>query len=203
MLLSKFKKAAQIIFFVIVIVTILTILQYAIHYYSHPIQTKYSVTKSGCLLFKDNTTPYEIISVDIELTQLHYFFKNHEDAIQGEIYLNNHSIFDNNLFQDENKDDIGFYSRFLENSNYTSAEIHGDNNLCKSITISKDLDIVCALNIDSTISDNDNLQTDEIAILVIPYSNINSTYSQVREFLSNSEQMTNWFKDNDLNTVFE
>ena len=198
---SKLKKTILIMIALIALVAILSLLQYAVHYYSNPAEKDIDITTTGCLLFKDDKRQQKNVLVEIKGKILHYIFHNEEDAVQGDIYVNGFSIFGNGRSRDENN--FGFYTRFLENSGYAAAETPGDNNLCKIITVSKNLNTaVCVVDGDAAITGEIDSSPIE-ALLVIPADNLDNAESLVKEAVSNSQQFKSWLMDNNWITGLE
>ena len=186
---------------VVIFVAILTVLQYAIHYYSNPVQKDINIFTTGCLLFKDDKRQEKIVPVEIKGKTLHYIFHNEEDAVQGDIYVNGFSLFGYGTNRDE--PNVGFYTRFLENSDYATTEMSGDSILCKTITVSKNLNkVVCVVKADASITGEKDSSPEE-ALLVIPADNLDNAESLVKEAVSNSKQFKNWLKDRNWVTGLE
>jgi len=193
---NQIKKGIMIVFSVILVVFLLSILQYAIYYYSNPIKEEVSFSATGCLIYNTEESFHELVPVEIYGENLHYFFRNREDGVQGDIFVNGYSIFG----EGRNRDTIyaGFYTEFYKGSNYTCTSVGGDiNPLCEIIAISKEWRvIVCGITVDAAISEKAGSQAGTQVLLVIPVGDIDTAIERVREVALNSEQMNEWLTKN-------
>ena len=196
MKLNKIKKGILIVCSIIAVVILLSILQYAIYYYSNPIKEEVSFSATGCLIYNTEERFHELVPVEMNGENLHYFFRNREDCVQGDIFVNGYSIFG----EERNGDTIypGFYTEFYKGSNYTCTSVGGDYKpLCEIIAISRDWNvIVCGITVDAAISDKAGSQAGTQALLVIPAGDIDTAIERVREVALNSEQMNEWLTKN-------
>lgn len=84
-----------------------------------------------------------------------------------------------------------------------NSETPGDNNLCKIITVSKNLNtVVCVVDGDAAITGEIDSSPIE-ALLVIPADNLDNAESLVKEAVSNSQQFKSWLMDNNWITGLE
>ena len=101
------KKGILIVLSVIAITFILCLLQYGIHYYNNPVEKEIYFTASGYIIWNPDNGEGEKVDVEVKGKSLSYIFKNHPEAVQGDIFVNGQSIF--GTVDDR---DIGFYTEF-------------------------------------------------------------------------------------------
>lgn len=191
---KKIRKYIFIFVIVIVLIVMPCILQYAIHYYFHPVKSEVHIFATGRLIYNLNENDYETVQVEIKGENLRYVYHNNEEGIQGDIWVNGYSIFGHGTNLDE--PGMGFFSEFYDDSNYTCAEVGSNDNsfLCKIIAVSKDWStIVCGVTVDSNISNRVEGNTKEDALLVITADNPDTdSFEIIKETVSNSKQMNDW-----------
>lgn len=192
----KNKKYIVIIIVVIAIIVIPCMLQYAIQYYFHPIKNKVDISTTGLLIYNEDVYDYEAVQVEIKGGNLNYIYKNNNDGIQGDIWVNGYSIFGNGIKQDDIYSDLhrGFYSEFHSRSNYACTKIYSDNpnHLCEIIAMSKDWNvIVCGVTVNSNISSKIEGDSEE-ALLVIAPDNVEEAGIIIEEVAFNSIEMNDW-----------
>lgn len=196
-LFDKLKKGFLITAIVIIVVFALCILQYAIHYYSNPLKKEVSFSTSGYLIFDPDGNEYEPVMAEVQGENLHYLFHNRPDAIQGDIWINGHSLFghgkDKGYVETRFR---GFYSEFHE-SDYTAVSIGDENKLCKIISLSKTWDtIVCGIILDTDITGSIKPGERRQALLIIPADSPESSLEKIRYVSDYSEQMNEWLNEN-------
>lgn len=188
---KNIKKRLIILGSILFITIILSLLQYAIHYYNNPLITKTSFSATGCIVYdlhkeKDD---FEPVKVEVYGENLNYIFHNKEDYIRGDILVHGYSLFG----KDRNKESPGFYTGFYQDSPYTCTAIGDEGYLCEIIGISNDFSaIVCGITVDATIGKRQGEQ----ALLVILADDENDVIDVVNELAANSQQMKDWLTEN-------
>lgn len=193
------KKSFFIIIFTIGIILILLVLQYGIYYYNNPLEEEISFITTGCIIRNPEGKEWKMVDVEIKGKKLHYIFKNHREAAQGDILINGYSIFGNTDYRDEH---IGFYTEF-HGKGFGCIETKGDQILGKIIVVSEDFQfIVCGISMDPFII-NGEKGWDEQVLLVIPGNDIESVKKIIKTVSLNSEQMREWLLENEWNKLVE
>lgn len=138
-------------------------LEFVFHYRSHPMKKEKHIQTKGYLVFGTDFEMDEVVDVEIKGEELKYLFSDHEDAVQGTIWVNDQNVFG----EDAGKEQPGFYVAFHEDMPEMSFLSVGTSGAkCNYICISKDWDtIVCSLMVDESISKT--VETPTLALLIL------------------------------------
>lgn len=202
---NNIKKTVLTICVIIFVTIFLSILQYVIHYYNHPVTKDFSISTTGCLITNTDPSSYEIVNVYVKGKTLHYVFSNQVDAIQGNVWVNETKVLE------KSKNNFDFYGEFHEDSPYTCVMIGGDQ-LGNMITVSDDgKTIVCGLTGKTNVGRNAkmqantqenalesskaNVQVDAQALLIIPANSYDTACAIIKDVSSNSSQLNSWLEE--------
>lgn len=191
-ILKKLKKYFLIVLIIVIVTIILSLFQYLIYYYNNPLEEQINFTRVGYIIYYSGNEEFEKVDVEFNGKKLTYLFKNHAEAIQGDIFVNGYSIFGND--RNHETENIGFYTEF-HNEKFASVGLKNDEFICRIISISKDFkSIVCGLNFNSF--EKEGKEWYGQALLVIPENQGESIEEVMKNALSNSVQMRDWFIEN-------
>lgn len=143
----KIKKIVFIIISGVIIILIGLAIELSIRYYHVPIKKVFEYSTTASLIYNFDDEP-KTVKVKVIGEKLHYYFNNNDDAIQGDILMNDVSIFgrdqDDNDKYDNNPYINGFYT-LLHDSKYVPSDLH-NKGICNRIVISKlNHAIVCSI----------------------------------------------------------
>ena len=192
--MKKYKKVLMWVGIILVVVIAACALEYALYYRSHPMIKEKHIQTKGYLMFAPYFETCEVVDVEIKGEELTYLFKNHEEAVQGWIFVNGQSIFSKNI--DEERPE--FYMNFHEqNPNMSLLHIGNIDSMCKELCISKDWNtIVCGLMADSSISNK--IDNPMPALLVINATTKEEAQMQL-EKAATHPAMKRWLDENEIN----
>lgn len=176
---NKQKKKYLVIFLCIsVILMLLCLGDYGIRYYNTPMEEKYEYMGTGMLVSLKDFGSCEAVSVEIRGKTAHYVWKNQEDYVQGNVWMNVEKIF--------GKEDIGITALFIDTEPYyscissTAEEVPGNMFL-----ISKDLkNVLCGVRIH-----------EEEYLLVMPAEDKEAAAELVRTAAEQSQGFSQWLSD--------
>lgn len=89
---SKKNKGIVIFLIVIVAVVLLCLGDYGLRYYDTPKEETYDYVGSGMLVGLVNPQFYQQVPVEIHAKKAHFIWKNQEDYIQGNVWLDGEKI---------------------------------------------------------------------------------------------------------------
>lgn len=194
--MKKVIKSIKILLLIILSVFLLCVLQYAIHYYSHPFEKqRETVITTGYLVLDQNARKYEKVDVEIRSEELIYIYGNKDNGIQGDIWVNGQRLFGSIEIGSEG---YGFYTAiFPEKPEYSVIHFGGAGSICKCMCISPDLNtIVCGINADSSISKTITEPTE--ALLIVGAEDKEDVIEQLQK-VSTHPAMERWLKENEWN----
>lgn len=199
----KIKKYILYAAILIVIIVTLGMTEFLIKAYYNPIEKNFYLSTKGCLVYDLAEGDYEIIKVEVIGENLDYLLNNKNDVIQGNILVNDFSIFTQKDVHYNSKSSFDylngfFYSEFYDNSIYTSIGIGNKDSICEIIAVSKSWDmLVCGIIIDENVDDKVKQVIKKDALLVIPADNLIKAKELIDEAASNSIHMNDWLKERD------
>ena len=103
---SKKNKGIVIFLIVIVAVVLLCLGDYGLRYYDTPKEETYDYVGSGMLVGLANPQFYQQVPVEIHAKKAHFIWKNQEDYIQGNVWLDGEKIFGD--------EEMGFTTLFVK-----------------------------------------------------------------------------------------
>lgn len=103
---SKKNKGIVIFLIVIVAVVLLCLGDYGLRYYDTPKEETYDYVGSGMLVGLVNPQFYQQVPVEIHAKKAHFIWKNQEDYIQGNVWLDGEKIFGD--------EEMGFTTLFVK-----------------------------------------------------------------------------------------
>lgn len=198
---NKIKKHLLFVTVLIVVTGILLTIEFLIKAYYNPIKKGIYLSTKGCLIYNLDESDYEIIEVEVVGETLDYLFNNKLPAIQGNVLINDYSIFTQKEAHYDPKSSFDylnglFFSEFHDKSKYASVETGSEESICKIVTVSKSWDIlVCGIVIDENADDKVKQIIKKDAILVIPANNLEKAKEFIDEVALNSSQMNEWLQE--------
>lgn len=192
--INKTKKIFFTLILSILTVVLLLIIEFSIQFYNEPLIKKYHTNTTGYIIYDIESGEKELVSIEIKGENLNYIFRNKENAIQGDIWLNGCSLF--GIGQELDSVGFGFYTEFHSHSpDYAWVELRGGNGeLCNMICLSKNWDrIVCGITINTTMGLETPLPSGTPALLVLSAESPDET---IKEAVENSRQMREWILKN-------
>lgn len=197
--IKKIKRPVIIVIVIIASVTLLCLLQYGIQFYSIPIKKYIDINTTGMLVYNTEPVSYESANVELKGRTFHYLFKNEEDGVQGNVWLNGRG-----LFGYGGADDIGFYIEFYEDLEYTCAQIWGKETPGNMFTTSRDMKtFICGVSVTENINDKTDQQGGTQALLVIPAEEIETANEIIRETAAASQPFADWLSENGWSQYLE
>lgn len=178
---------------VVIVVIAACVLERVLHYRSHPMKKEKHIQTKGYLVFGTDFEMGEVVDVKIKGEELTYLFSDHEDAVQGTIWMNGQSIFG----EDAGEEQPGFYVAFHEDMPEISFLSVGTSDAkCNYICISKDWNtIVCGLMADSSISNK--IENPTPALLVVNATTKEEAEVQL-EKAATHPAMKRWLDENEI-----
>ncbi len=161
--MKKYKRFLMWVGIILVVVIAACALEYALYYRSHPMIKEKHIQTKGYLVFGTDFEMGEVVDVEIKGEELKYLFSDHEDAVQGTIWMNGQNLFG----EDMGEEQPGFYVAFHEDMPEMSFLSVGTSDAkCNYICISKDWNtIICSLMVDESISET--VDTPMLALLIV------------------------------------
>lgn len=197
--IKKMKRPVIIAIVFIAAVILLCLLQYGIQFYSTPIKKYIDINATGMLVYNTKPVSYESANVELEGRTFQYLFKNEEDGVEGNVWLNG-----NGLFGYGGADDIGFYLEFHEDLEYTCARIWGKETPGNMFTTSRDLKtFICGVSVTGDTDDKTDQQAETQALLVIPAEEIDTANAIIRETAAASQPFADWLSENGWSQYLE
>lgn len=197
----RIKKYILYTTILIAIIVTLGMTEFLIKAYYNPAEKNFYLSTKGCLVYDLAEGEYEIIKVEVIGENLDYLLNNKNDVIQGNILVNDFSIFTQKDVHYNSKSSFDylngfFYSEFYDNSIYTSIGIGNKDSICEIIAASKSWDmLVCGIIIDENVDDKVKQVIKKDALLVIPADNLIKAKELIDEAASNSIYMNDWLKE--------
>lgn len=196
--LAGVKKAVILIVTVIAVTVFGSLIQYGMHHFFYPQKEFVMPSAIGLLIYDIEKSDYEVVQIEGYAYKLHYLFKNREDAVEGNFYINEQSIFGDKPVSE--KEWRGFYTEFHDKDAQYSDMLHisgDDNPLCHTMIITKDAGkMLCGVTMDSRISARSDVPEGTEALLVMPAENIEDAKALIEEAAADSENMREWLIEN-------
>lgn len=139
---SKKNKGIVIFLIVIVAVVLLCLGDYGLRYYDTPKEETYDYVGSGMLVGLVNPQFYQQVPVEIHAKKAHFIWKNQEDYIQGNVWLDGEKIFGD--------EEMGFTTLFVKaEPSYSCITTTDGDTSGNMFLISKDLkNVLCGVRIE-------------------------------------------------------
>ena len=139
---SKKNKGIVIFLIVIVAVVLLCLGDYGLRYYDTPKEETYDYVGSGMLVGLANPQFYQQVPVEIHAKKAHFIWKNQEDYIQGNVWLDGEKIFGD--------EETGFTTLFVKaEPSYSCITTTDGDTAGNMFLISKDLKtVLCGVKIE-------------------------------------------------------
>ena len=171
------NKNKKTIIFLLVLVAfmILCLGDYGLRYYDTPVEESYDYVGSGMLVGLEDSKFSQQVQVEIHMKKAHFIWKNHDDYVQGNVWLNGDKIFGN--------EDFGVTVIFIKDEPYYSCVATGDGDAAGNMfIISKDLKtVLCGVKI-----------KDDELLLVVPAEDKASADYMIDKVTKQSQAFAWW-----------